>query len=152
MHRGHDLAVQVLSGSGEPLGQATVSFLLPATGASARFGNLGLSVTVETDERGMAAGRGLTPNAVEGQFFIRVTASWRGEAANATIQQTNAEPAVKSGRAKWIVIAALAAGGAAGGLAAMHGGKSAQPAAASTGSAAAGAVISPGTPSLGPPH
>jgi hypothetical protein len=152
MHRGHDPAVQVLSGSGEPLAHATVSFLLPATGASARFGDSGLSVTMETDERGMAAGVGLTPNTVEGQFLIRVTAAWRGEAANASIQQTNAEPAVKSGRTKWIVIAALAAGGVAGGLAAMHGGKSSEPAASNSSTQSVGATISPGTPSLGPPH
>jgi hypothetical protein len=150
-HRGHDPAVQVLNDSGEPLPHATVSFLLPATGASARFGNAGLSVTVETDEHGMAVGRGLVPNTVEGPFRIRVTASWRGEAANAGIAQTNAEPAVKSSHGKWIVIAAIAAGGAAaGGIAALHGGKASETAA--TGSTTPGATISPGTPSFGPPH
>jgi len=154
MHRGHDPAVQVLSEAGEPLPNATVSFLLPATGASGHFGESGLSVTVETDEHGMAVGRGLVPNAVEGQFRIRVTASWRGEAANAAIQQTNAEPVAKSARSKWIIIAAVVAGGAAaGGLAAMHGGKSSDTAAgASTGSTSPGATITPGTPSFGPPH
>ena len=154
MHRGHDPTVQVLSDSGEPIAHATVSFILPATGASGRFGDSGLSVTVDTDERGMAVGRGLEPNNVEGPFRIRVTASWRGDAANASIQQTNAEPAVKSGHGKWIVVAAVVAGGAAaGGLAAMHGGKNSPPAApASTSPATVGAIISPGTPSLGPPH
>jgi len=151
MHVGHDPGVQILSESGEPLPHATVSFLLPATGASARFGDSGLSVTIETDQHGMAVGRGLIPNGVEGQFRIRVTASWRGEAANASIQQTNAEPAMKSGHGKWIVIAAVAAGGAAaGGLAAMHGGKSSAPAGTSSGPQ--GATRSPGTPSFGPPH
>jgi hypothetical protein len=152
MRRGHDPTVQVLGEAGEPVPHATVSFILPATGASGRFGDRGLSITVETDERGMAVGRGLEPNNVEGQYRIRVTASWHGEAANADIQQTNAEPAVKSGRTKWIVIAAAAAGGAAAaGLAATHG-KGSESAAASAGSAAAGATISPGTPSFGPPH
>jgi hypothetical protein len=151
MHRGHDLVVQVLNDAGEPVPHATVSFILPATGASARFGDRGLSVTVEADERGMAAGRGLEPNNAEGQFRIRVTASWRGDAANATIQQTNAEPAGKGGRTKWIVIAAVVAGGAAGGLAAAHGGKS-QEAAVNTGSSTAVATITPGTPAFGPPH
>lgn len=152
MHRGHDPVVQVLSNTGEPLPQATVSFLLPATGASGSFGDRGLSVTVETDAHGMATGRGLVPNAVPGQFRIRVTASWRGEAANATIQQTNAEPAVRSSRSKWIVIAAVVAGGAVvGGVAAMHGGKS-DTAGATTGSTTPGATITPGAPSFGPPH
>jgi hypothetical protein len=149
MHRGHDPVVQVLNDSGEALPHATVSFLLPATGASGRFGDRGLSVTVETDERGMAAGRGLEPNAAEGQFSIRVTASWRGEAANASIQQTNAEPAVQSGRTKWIVLAAVVAGGAAGGLAALHGGKKSDTA---TTAGPTGATIVAGTPSFGPPH
>jgi hypothetical protein len=152
MHRGHDPTVQVLGESGEPLPHATVSFILPAAGASARFGDRGLSVTVETDERGMAVGRGLEPNNVEGQYRIRVTASWHGDAANADIQQTNAEPAVKSGRTKWIVIAAAAVGGAAAaGLAATRG-KGGESAAVSSGPAPAGATISPGTPSFGPPH
>lgn len=155
MHRGHDPMVQVLNNSGEPVPHATVSFILPATGASARFGDQGLSLTVDTDEHGIAAGRGLEPNNVEGQFRIRVTASWRGDAVNATIQQTNAEPAVKTGHTKWVVIAAVVAGGAAaGGLAALHGGKgSTQAATISNGpSGPTGATISAGTPSFGPPH
>jgi hypothetical protein len=153
MHRGHDPTVQVLNDSGEPLPHATVSFILPATGASGRFGDRGLSVTVDTDEHGMAVGRGLEPNNVEGQFRIRVTASWRGDAANATIQQTNAEPAAKSGHTKWIVIAAVVAGGAAvGGLAAMHGGKDSAATASPSPTTPAGATISAGTPSFGPPH
>ena len=158
MHRGHDPVVQVLSDSGEPLPHATVSFLLPATGAGATFGDRGLSTTVETDSHGRAMGRGLVPNRVEGQFNIRVTASWQGEAANATIQQTNAEPAAKSARSKWIVAGVVAAGAAGGAIAALGGGKSSNSspvasAAATTGGTAAPSVtINPGTPSFGPPH
>src|SRR4051794_28166497 len=83
MRRGHDPVVQVIDGSGEPLARATVSFLLPASGAGATFGESGLSLTVQTDSRGMAVGRGLVPNRTEGPFRIRVTASWQGEAASA---------------------------------------------------------------------
>ena len=146
--------VQVLSVTGEPLAHATVSFLLPASGASGTFGDRGLSVTVETDERGMATARGLTPNGVEGVFRIRVTASWRGEAANVSIAQTNAEPAAKSSRSKWIIAAAVVGGAAAGGIAAAsHGGKGSGTAGGSTGSAApSGTTIVPGSPSFGPPH
>jgi hypothetical protein len=153
MHRGHDPVVQVLSDSGEPVPQATVSFLLPATGASASFGDRGLSTTVETDSHGMASGRGLVPNRVEGQFHIRVTASWQGGAANATIQQTNAEPAAKSSRSKWIIAGVVAAGAAGGAIAALSGGKSSTtPPAATTGATPATVTITPGTPSFGPPH
>jgi hypothetical protein len=153
MHRGHDPVVQVLSDSGEPLPQATVSFLLPATGPSGTFGDRGLSNTVETDSHGMALGRGLVPNRVAGQFQIRVTASWRGEAANATIQQTNAEPAAKSARSKWIIAGVVAAGAAGGAIAALSGGKnSSSTPGATTGATAATVTITPGTPSFGPPH
>jgi hypothetical protein len=158
MRRGHDPVVQVLTDTGEPLGHATVSFLLPPTGASATFGERGLSTTVETDEHGMAVGRGLLPNRVEGQFRIRVTASWQGDAASASIQQTNAEPvrASSSSRTKWIILAVVAAGAAGGAAAAMGGGKnSSTPAsngAATGGTSASAVTITPGNPSLGPPH
>ena len=58
MRRGHDPVVQVLDSSGEPLANATVSFLLPSSGPSATFGESGVSLTVQTDDRGMAIGRG----------------------------------------------------------------------------------------------
>src|SRR5436305_227835 len=57
--RGHDLVVQVVNAAGEPVVGAAVTFLLPASGASGTFSGSGLSVTVQTDRRGMAAGRGL---------------------------------------------------------------------------------------------
>jgi hypothetical protein len=154
MRRGHDPVVQVLSESGEPLPHATVSFLLPATGASGTFGDRGLSTTVETDSHGMAVGRGLVPNRVEGQFHIRVTASWQAGAASASILQTNAEPAEKSSRSKWIIAAVVAGGAAVGTIAALSGGKSSGTPASggTTGGTAAGVTITPGSPSLGPPR
>jgi hypothetical protein len=155
MRRGHDPVVQVLGQNGQPLPRATVSFLLPASGASGSFGESGLSLTVQTDDRGMAVGRGLVPNRIEGQFRIRVTVSAQGESANAVISQTNAEPAVKSSRSKWIAIAVVAGGAVAGGAAvAAKGGKS-TPAAVSggaTGGTTGTGSIVPGTPSFGPPR
>src|SRR6476659_8027256 len=62
LRRGHDPVVQVLDSSGEPLANATVSFLLPSSGHSATFGDSGVSLTVQTDNRGIAVGRGLVPN------------------------------------------------------------------------------------------
>jgi hypothetical protein len=154
MRRGHDPVVQVLDATGEPLPRATVSFLLPASGASATFGESGLSVTVQTDEKGIAAGRGLVPNRTEGPFRIRVTASAKGEAASATLTQTNAEAAVKSSRNKWIAIAAVVGGAAAGGIiAASHGGSSTPaPTGGTTGATPGTGTIVPGTPSFGPPR
>lgn len=149
LHRAHDPVVRVLGPLGQPLAGATVTFLLPATGASGSFIDSGLSSTTQTDNHGTAVGRGLRPNAVEGKFQIRVTASWRGSEAATTIAQVNAGPANKSSHTKWIVIAGAVAGvAAAGALAASHGGGS------NTGNsvAAPGGSISAGTPSFGPPH
>jgi hypothetical protein len=147
LHRAHDPVVRVLGPGGEPLPGATVTFLLPATGASGTFIDSGLSLTVQTDNQGRAVGRGLRPNGVEGRFQIRVTASWRNSGAAAIIAQTNAGAATKSGHTKWIVIAGVVAGvAAAGGVAATHGGHSTTAAAVPSGS------ISAGDPSVGPPH
>lgn len=153
LRRGHDPVVQVLDHTGEPLANATVSFLLPASGPSGTFGESGLSVTVQTDNRGMATGRGLVPNRIEGQFRIRATASWRGDAASATITQTNAEAPSTSSRSKWIAIAAVVGGAAAGGIVlATRGGKNDTGASIGGSTGAASGTIVPGTPSFGPPR
>jgi hypothetical protein len=150
MRRGHDPVVQVLDASGEPLANATVSFLLPASGPSATFGVSAQSLTVQTDNRGMATGRGLVPNRIEGQFRIRATASWRGESASVNITQTNAEAAVTSSRSKWIAIAAAVGGAAVGGIVlASRGGTT--PPGGSTGGSSPGTIV-PGSPSFGPPR
>jgi hypothetical protein len=154
LRRGHDPAVQVVDAAGEPIQGAAVTFLLPASGPGASFGDSGLSLTITTDPRGMAAARGLRPNRVEGQFRIRVTTSWQGVAANATVLQTNAEPVGKMSSSKWAVIAIAVGGAVAGGAAAaMHGGKSSTSAAAAANSPVSTGVstIVPGAPSFGPP-
>lgn len=154
LRRGHDPVVQVVDASGEPVAGAAVTFLLPASGPSATFADGGLSLTAQTDRRGMAAARGLKPNRLEGQFRIRATTSWRGEAASATILQTNAEPFAKSSSSKWVVIAIVIGGAAAGGaVAATHGSKSAAapPPVGSVGSTGSSTIV-PGSPSFGPPR
>ncbi len=129
-----------------------MTFLLPATGPSGTFSDNGLSLTVQTDSRGMAIGRNLRPNAIAGQFRIRATTSWQGTPASASLAQTNAEPVAKSGHGKTIAILVVVAGAIAGGAAAAaHGGKSSstqETAAASP----SGGSISAGSPSLGPPR
>ena len=139
---------RVLDATSEPVADAAVTFLLPTVGASGTFGDSGLSLTVQTDSRGVAVGRGLKPNRIAGPFRIRVTSSWQGEAASTSLTQTNAEPLTKSSNSKWIAIVALAGGAVAGGaIAATHGGKSTESAATS-----AASTIVAGNPSLGPPH
>lgn len=153
LRRAHDPVVQVVDSSGEPLANATVTFLLPATGPGGTFGESGLSVTMQTDAKGIAASHGLRPNGIAGRFQIRVTASWRGEAAVATVAETNAEPAAKSHRSRTIAILAVLGGGAAvaAAVALSRGGGTGSPA-GSTGSVGGGATIVPGLPTLGPPH
>ena len=153
LRRAREPVVEVRDQRGEPIAGATVSFVLPATGASGSFGASGLSLTTQTDEQGKAAGRGLRPNQIAGQFRIRVTASLRGATAVATLLQTNAEP-MASGNSKKIVLIGLIAAGVAGGvLGASHkgGSSAASGATAAPPPPAPGGSISAGTPSFGPP-
>ena len=156
LHRAHDPEVQVVDSDGHPVSGATVTFLLPALGAGGTFQDNGLSLTTQTDEHGMAAGRGLKPNRIAGPFHIRVTTSWRGQPANATLTETNAEPVAKSSSSKKIIIIAVIGGAAAAGaVVAAHGGGSPGTPAGSGGSTAGGsggATITSGSPSFGPPH
>ena len=155
LHRAHDLVVQVLDPTGQPVAGATVTFLLPATGPSGTFGDSGLSLTMQTDAKGMAVGRGLRPNSVAGQFRIRATSSWHGQTASAGLMQTNAEPVAKSHSSRIIAILAIVGAVAVGGaVVAMRGGKSSTTTntGGSTGSIAPAATITPGPPSFGPPH
>jgi hypothetical protein len=152
LQRGHDPVVQVLDADERPATGVVVTFLLPASGPGATFGDGSLSLTTTTDARGMAIGRGLKPNRLAGQFRIRATASGKGTSANITIQQTNAEPSPKSERGKWVAIAVAVGGAVVGGaVAAAHGGeKSAAPAVAAPVQTVTG--ISAGAPTFGPPR
>jgi len=148
-HTGHDPVIEVRDDAGAPVAGAVVTFQAPAMGASAVFGAGNPTFVTQTGEDGRAIGQGLRPNAVKGQFQIRVTASYKGETANAAISQTNALPAqTKSSKKIWIV--ALVGGAAAGGAAAAMHGHSSSSAAATTPSTSG--TITPGTPSFGPPH
>jgi hypothetical protein len=102
-----------------------------------------------SDNNGQAVGHGLRPNGTAGQFQIRVTTSFQGQAATANISQTNAEPAQGGGSSKTILILALVGGAAAAGAAVALGkGKSSS---STTTTTNPGAVISPGNPTFGPP-
>jgi hypothetical protein len=153
LHRAKEPVIRVMDASGEPVVGATVTFLLPATGPSGIFGDKGLSLTVQTDSRGMAMGRNLRPNAIAGQFRIRATMSWHGMPASASLSQTNAEPVAKSGHGKTIAVLAVLAGAVAGGAAiAVGGGKNSSAGQATAAASQGGGSISAGSPSLGPPR
>ncbi len=148
LHRAHDPVVRVTGPEGESLPGVTVTFLLPSTGASATFPDGAQTLTIQTDKDGRAAGRGLRPNAIEGQFQIRVKASSRGSENQAVLMQTNAEAVIKSGHTTLIVVLAAVAGAAAGGAVLASRGKSSPSDTTST----TGGSINAGAPIFGPPH
>lgn len=144
--------VRVEDDDNRPVAKATVVFLLPDVGAGGTFLDRGNILTVLTDEKGLAIGRGLRPNNMVGQFQIRVRASYQGQTASATITQTNVAPAAKrGGSGKVLLILGLVAGAAGGAVFAVrsggkNGGTAPQPAAPT------GTVITPGAPIFGPPR
>jgi hypothetical protein len=154
LRRAAEPAVQVLNSQGGPVAGATVTFLLPATGPSGTFQGQGLSLTMQTDAKGMATGRGLRPNRLAGQFRIRVTASFRGSAASTSVAQTNAEPVASSGTSKKILIFSLVGAAAAGGIiAATQGGGSGSSATpGNPGGSTSAVTIVAGSPVFGPPR
>jgi hypothetical protein len=152
-HRAKEPVVQVTDSGGAPIQGASVTFLLPDNGPSGSFADGAKMLTVQTDEKGQAVGRGLRPNEVTGSFQIRVTASYRGSTASAAISQVNATPAsAKAGSGKKFLIIALIGGAAVGGLAAALGGKSGAASSSTPGSSPPGTVLVPGSPSIQPPH
>jgi hypothetical protein len=148
LHHAKEPVVRVVDQDGHPIPNVAVTFLLPGNGASGTFADGKDSLTVMTDENGRAVGQGLRPNGSAGQFQIRVTTSFQGQAATANISQTNAEPATGGISSKTVLILALVGGAAAAGAAVALGkGKSSS----STTPPPAGVVITPGTPGFGPP-
>jgi hypothetical protein len=145
----HEPVVEVRNDNRDPVAGAAVSFILPSQGPGGTFANGTNSLTATTDRNGRAVARGIRTNRLTGKFEIRVTASYQGQTASATIQQTNVAGISTSARLPsskvWIILA-IAAGGAAGGIfAATHGGSSGSP---SNGPI----VITAGTPTVGGPH
>ena len=150
MRHSIDSVVQVRSPSREPLGEAA-SFLLPSSGPSATFGESALSLTIQTDHRGMAVGRGLLLNRIEGQFRIRATASWRG-GISAKLMQTNTETQSASSRSKWVAILEAPGGAALGDIVlARRDGRDSTPRSIARQDPGSD-TIAPGGPSFGSPR
>ena|SRR5690242_16132229 len=143
--------VQVEDENHKPVAGAAVIFFLPNQGPSGVFPNGTRSLTVTTDAQGRAVASGIRPNNVAGQLQIRVTASYQGQVASATITQTNvaaAGAAAGAGlgtTAKLLLIIGLAGGAAAGAIVATHSGSSSTP------STPPAISITPGTPTVGAP-
>jgi hypothetical protein len=118
--QGRDAAVvRVEDAARQPVAGAAVTFTLPSQGAGGDFLNSEKTLVVTTDAQGHAVARGMRPNSQPGKFEMRVTASYQGQTASATVTQFNmAVQSSKSGggSGKWIAILAIAGGGAAAGI------------------------------------
>jgi hypothetical protein len=149
LRRAKEPVVQVTEESGAPIQRASVTFQLPDTGPGGVFADGNKMLTVQTDEKGQAVGRGLRPNQTAGRYQIRVTASYRGTTASGMISEINAEPAATSrGESKKVLIIALIGGAATGGglVAARGGSKSSSGGTVGTISTPPPTVLVPGTP------
>lgn len=148
---GQDPVVRVEDQDGRVVEGAAVVFSLPTSGASGEFDKGSKSITILTDEKGLATARGLKTNDAIGKLAIHVSASYRGQAASATITEFNMAPdgAKKSGSGKLILILAVVGGAAAGGVfAASH-----KSGSTTNGSSSVGTIIlSPGSSTVGAPH
>lgn len=144
--------VEVRDQQGNPVSGASVIFTLPAVGPSATFPDGSKTLMTRTDTNGRATARGMRPNALPGEFDIRVNASYSGQSATSTFTQTNAAPAAaeRSSAKKWVVLLGIVGGAAAAGVVATRGGKSTTPTAAAADPATGS--ITPGTPGFGPPR
>src|SRR5579863_6626257 len=121
-HVGTDPVVRIEDQRQQPISGAVVVFTLPTEGATGDFQNGGKTLTVTTDNRGMAVGKGLKINQVPGKLQIHVTVSYKGLSARTNIMETVEGPPIhgtqgisKGSKSKWIIIVAIIGAGAAGG-------------------------------------
>jgi hypothetical protein len=147
-----DPIVRVEDENHKPIAGAAVVFLLPSQGASGTFAGGVQTLTVMTNAQGLAVGRGLKPNGVQGQYQINVNASYRGQTANTSITQSNAVAAAGAAggaaiSGKLLAILLVAGGAAAAGaVIATRGGSS-----SSSSPAVAPTTITAGAGSVGAP-
>jgi hypothetical protein len=116
----YDPVVQVEDGNGKPIQGASVVFALPAQGPGGTFENSTATLVVTTDAHGRAVARGIRLNKLTGSFNIRITASYQGRSANASISQTTISAVIRANgpfgvsKKSWVItgLTLLAIGGA----------------------------------------
>ena len=118
------VSVQVTDEFSKPVENAAVSFRLPSDGPGGMYAGGGKSEIVTTKSNGIATVWGMQWNKTPGSFEIRVTASKGHARAGITITQYLSEERQAGGdgtftashrsRNKWLLVAAVAAGAAAG--------------------------------------
>jgi hypothetical protein len=113
-HSTGEIAVRVIDSNQLPVGGVIVAFtVLSSHGAGGTFAGGAPSTAVLTGSDGLAAVRGFRPNRLAGRFEIRVSASYRGQTARATITQFNMLVDSRDVRRKSKAIAIFAIVGAA---------------------------------------
>jgi hypothetical protein len=115
------LSVRIVDARNQPVRGATVVFTSPPSGPSVLFVNGSNSVIVFTNQQGIAAAQDYRANSTEGSYRIQIQASYMGDHATLSIEQTNVIPRKSNGKA---IAIALAAGGAVGAVLATRGGDS----------------------------
>jgi hypothetical protein len=160
-NKAYEPIVEVRDEQDQPVAGATVTFTLPAVGASGVFTDGSKTLIIQTDTTGRAIARGLHPNNQVGQFEIRINANSDGRTASTVVTQTNAAPAVVQARSgkKLAIVLGLIGGGAAAAAAVAGGGggggsSSPRPTTPPQGGGGGGTVgtVTPGTPGFGPPQ
>ena len=152
--------VEVRDDANKPVPGARVVFTLPALGPGGRFADGGRVLTVLADGAGRASLTGSVPNDQEGQFRVVVQATDNGRSASVGIVQNNvlysvaaphaaAHEAHSGAGTKLLVLLAIGAAVAAGGIAAA---KSGGPSAAAAPSVPAATAVSVGAITIGGPH
>jgi hypothetical protein len=144
--------VQVEDENHKPIAGALVIFSLPQSGASGTFAGGSTVFNGVSDAAGHAIATGLTPNNIVGKYQIQVTAKYHNLTAHTSINQSNFMGSTVSGGhvaapaathafpLKAVLIVAAVAGAVAVAVVATHSGGSSNP----------GAVLVPGTPTVGP--
>ena len=149
-----EIAVLVQDENKQLIPGASVAFTLPSQGPSGTFVNGEKTLVMTTDDMGKAVARGLTPNKLEGKLEIRVTASFQGKTASASVTQFNmaVQNQKNGGNGKWIaILIAAGAAGATGAVLATRNGSSSGPS-SPTPTPPPVITISPGSGSVGPPQ
>ena len=153
-HTAQAATVRVEDDKQHPVAGAVVVFALPTDGPSGAFPNGAKTLTVTTNDQGLASAHGLKPNSVSGEMQIHVNASSQGRTARVIITQFNMTvPSAKAGSGKLLIIVALVGAAAAGGAyAGLHKGGSSGSSSPAQTAAATTITITPGTGTVGPPQ
>lgn len=86
-----EVEVEVRQG-GKPVPGAAVTFILPSVGAAAVFGDGSAIAILNTDDMGRAVARGMKANQLEGEYALRVNASFQGQVVSTSVAMKNGTP------------------------------------------------------------